>query len=82
MEVWLSHDMVGYAGLEALVYRAFARVMEQTESGHVVVHRARKQEQDVDDGTRNLNMCEGIVEGTKLAKVCKKDGTSVCAGQG
>lgn len=26
IQVWLSHDMQGYEGVETLVYRAFARV--------------------------------------------------------
>lgn len=68
VEVFLSHDMIGYVGLEALVYRAFARVMEQTESGHVVVRKVGDKE-DAQPESRNLNMCEGMLEGTKLAKV-------------
>ncbi|KAI8139382.1 hypothetical protein BJV82DRAFT_627046 [Fennellomyces sp. T-0311] len=66
VEVFLSHDMRGYAGLEALVYRSFARVMEQTESGHVVVRKIGDKEDE--DQPRNLNICEGMVEGTKLAQ--------------
>ena len=69
VEVWLSHDMRGYVGLEALVYRAFARVMEQTESGHVVVRKIGDKEDEEDDQPRNLNICEGLLEGTKLAQV-------------
>ncbi|KAI7854051.1 maintenance of telomere capping protein 1 [Circinella umbellata] len=68
VEVWLSHDMRGYVGLEALVYRAFARVMEQTESGHVVVRKIGDKEDEEDDQPRNLNICEGLLEGTKLAQ--------------
>ncbi|KAI9494387.1 hypothetical protein BDB00DRAFT_818974 [Zychaea mexicana] len=59
--------MRGYVGLEALVYRSFARVMEQTESGHVVVRKIGDKE-DEDEQPRNLNLCEGLIEGTKLAK--------------
>ncbi|KAI9320756.1 maintenance of telomere capping protein 1 [Dichotomocladium elegans] len=59
--------MVGYGGLEALVYRAFARVMEQTESGHVVVRKVGDKEDEAAD-KRELNLCEGLREGTKLAK--------------
>lgn len=68
VEIWLSHDMVGYSGVEALVYRAFARVMEQTESGQVIVRKGMDEDHD-EDAPRDLNMCEGVVEGTKLAKV-------------
>ncbi|CAO3596151.1 unnamed protein product [Absidia cylindrospora] len=67
VEIWLSHDMIGYNGVEALVYRAFARVMEQTESGQVIVRKGMGDEHD-EEAARDLNMCEGVVEGTKLAK--------------
>lgn len=75
VEVWLAHDMVGYVGVEALVYRAFAKVMEQTEAGDVVVRKgdsatgekAATVEGSVEE--RDLNLCDGIEEGVKLAKV-------------
>lgn len=67
VEVWLSHDMEGYSGLDALVYRAFARVMEHTESGQVVV-RNPGGEVDTSTQTRNLNICDSLIDGTKLAK--------------
>ncbi|CAO3638866.1 unnamed protein product [Mucor fragilis] len=72
VEVWLAYDMVGYTGLEALVYRAFARVMEHTESGQVVVRNPNSDDaankQDMDPAHRDLNMCDSTVDGTKLAK--------------
>ncbi|GFZ47466.1 hypothetical protein JCM24511_05210 [Saitozyma sp. JCM 24511] len=37
LELWLSHPMVGYQGVESVVYRAWTRVLEQTESGELVV---------------------------------------------
>lgn len=37
LELWLTHPMVGYAGVEGVVYRAWMRVLEQTESGEIVV---------------------------------------------
>lgn len=67
VEVWLAYDMVGYVGLEALVYRSFARVMEHTETGQVVV-RNPKVENNKSPEERNLNICESLVDGTKLAK--------------
>ncbi|KAI8067871.1 hypothetical protein BC940DRAFT_256759 [Gongronella butleri] len=66
VEVWLSHEMKGYHGIDALVYRSFARVMEQTETGQVIVRKAFQD--DEEHNTRELNMCDGVVEGTKLAK--------------
>jgi hypothetical protein len=70
VEVWLAYDMVGYTGLEALVYRAFARVMEHTESGQVVVRNPETDDKKpaVDPAHRDLNMCDSFVDGTKLAK--------------
>ncbi|EIW67013.1 hypothetical protein TREMEDRAFT_15245, partial [Tremella mesenterica DSM 1558] len=37
LELWLTHPMVGYAGVEGVVYRAWLRILEQTESGELVV---------------------------------------------
>ncbi|RUP20059.1 hypothetical protein BC936DRAFT_139274 [Jimgerdemannia flammicorona] len=74
VEVWLAHDMVGYVGVEALVYRAFAKVMEQTEAGEVVVRKGNSANGEnaatveKGDEERDLNICEGIEEGVKLAK--------------
>ncbi|KAI9486842.1 MAG: maintenance of telomere capping protein 1 [Benjaminiella poitrasii] len=69
VEVWLAYDMVGYVGLESLVYRAFARVMEYTESGQVVVRSPdNKQSDPTDPASLNLNMCDSVLDGTKLAK--------------
>lgn len=60
--------MVGYNGLEALVYRAFARVMEHTESGQVVVRNPESDDNKPNTAERDLNMCDSLVDGTKLAK--------------
>ncbi|KAI8882776.1 hypothetical protein K501DRAFT_220624 [Backusella circina FSU 941] len=68
VEVWLSYDMVGYTGLEGLVYRAFARVMENTESGQVVVRNPEENKKMDDPTYRELNMCDSLIDGTKLAK--------------
>ncbi|KAG2200157.1 hypothetical protein INT47_012438 [Mucor saturninus] len=69
VEVWLAYDMVGYTGLEALVYRAFARVMEHTETGQVIVRNPDSDDKkSVDPSHRDLNMCDSLVDGTKLAK--------------
>lgn len=32
IQVWLSHDLEGYDGVETLVYRALARVCDSLES--------------------------------------------------
>ncbi|KAF9185643.1 hypothetical protein BGZ51_002528 [Haplosporangium sp. Z 767] len=70
VEVWLAHDMIGYVGVESLVYRAFSKVMEQTEGGDVVVHQGAgtNQNEDVAPEDRQLNACEGYEQAIKLAK--------------
>ncbi|KAG0349354.1 hypothetical protein BG004_007538 [Podila humilis] len=69
VEIWLAHDMVGYVGVEALVYRAFSKVMEQTEGGDVIVHQgAGNQNEEVEPENRQLNACEGYEQAVKLAK--------------
>lgn len=73
VEIWLAHDMVGYVGLEALVNRSFAKVMEQTAAGEVVVHKGNgTHSEDVDPEDRQLNACDGYEQAVKLAKVRKK----------
>jgi hypothetical protein len=78
VEVWLIHDMVGYVGVEYVVYRAWMKIMEQVEGGDVVVRKGNEARQD-DDEKRDLNVCEGFVEAMKLAKVCKERRNSLCA---
>ncbi|KAG9292243.1 hypothetical protein G9A89_023963 [Geosiphon pyriformis] len=69
VEVWLAHDMVGYIGVESLVYRAFMKVMEQVEGGDIVMRKGNESKRrDSDAGTyRDLNFCEGFVEAVGLA---------------
>ncbi|KAI8355105.1 maintenance of telomere capping protein 1 [Choanephora cucurbitarum] len=64
VEVYLTYEMEGYTGLEALVYRAFARVMEHTESGQVTVHQTVKQEGE----QRQLKMAKSVKEGLEAAE--------------
>ena len=37
LELWLAHPMTGYAGVESVVYKAWTNILEQTESGELVV---------------------------------------------
>ncbi|WVQ75399.1 hypothetical protein IAR50_005019 [Cryptococcus sp. DSM 104548] len=37
LELWLSHPMEGYAGVEGVIYRSWARILEQTDSGELIV---------------------------------------------
>ncbi|KAJ7169542.1 maintenance of telomere capping protein 1 [Mycena filopes] len=71
IQVWLSHDMRGYEGIESLVYRALARIMEQVEGGDLIVNRgeeSRPKESANSDTPRDLNAVEGYEAAVKLAQ--------------
>ncbi|KAI1797647.1 maintenance of telomere capping protein 1 [Ganoderma leucocontextum] len=69
IQVWLSHDMQGYAGIESLVYRALSRIMEQVEGGDLVVNRGDEaRTKDAVDGKRDLNAVEGYDAALKLSQ--------------
>ncbi|GAA5872787.1 hypothetical protein JCM3774_006330 [Rhodotorula dairenensis] len=80
IEVSLSHDMVGYDGVEALVYRGMAKIMDQIEGGTLVVNSAAaaaaaaktttgdEAEETDDNDVRDLNVIDGLSEGWKLAE--------------
>ncbi|TFK57467.1 hypothetical protein OE88DRAFT_1671478 [Heliocybe sulcata] len=70
IQVWLSHDMQGYDGVESLVYRALARIMEQVEGGDLIVNRGdeSKPKDTPSDSKRDLNAVEGLEAATKLAQ--------------
>lgn len=66
--------MVGYVGLESLVYRAFMKIMEQVEGGDIVVRKGNesKSYDSEDEVHRELNVCEGFIEAGGIAKVIKR----------
>jgi hypothetical protein len=69
IQVWLSHDMRGYDGIEALVYRALARIMEQVEGGDLIVNRGEESRpKETNSGPRELNPVEGYEAAFKLAQ--------------
>jgi len=69
IQVWLSHDMKGYEGIESLVYRALARIMEQVEGGDLVVNRGEEaRPKESEDSVRDLNAVEGFETASKLAQ--------------
>ncbi|KAK4050535.1 hypothetical protein OIO90_005002 [Microbotryomycetes sp. JL221] len=70
IEVTLSHDMVGYEGVETLVYRGLAKVMESVEGGSLVLNQKddKGRKSTSDDEERNLNMISGLQEGWKGAE--------------
>ncbi|KAH8120562.1 maintenance of telomere capping protein 1 [Phellopilus nigrolimitatus] len=68
IQVWSSHDMEGYDGVESLVYKALARVMEQVDGGDLVVNKGRESKPREKDSPRNMNAVEGIETAFRLAE--------------
>ncbi|KAJ6519503.1 maintenance of telomere capping protein 1 [Mycena sanguinolenta] len=69
IQVWLSHDMTGYEGIESLVYRALARIMEQVEGGDLIVNRGNESRpKESADTPRDLGAVEGFEAASKLAQ--------------
>ncbi|KZT74868.1 hypothetical protein DAEQUDRAFT_753566 [Daedalea quercina L-15889] len=69
IQVWLSHDMAGYDGVESLVYRALSRILEQVEGGDLVVNRGdESRPKEPTNGKRELNAVEGFEAALKLAQ--------------
>jgi len=69
IQVWLSHDMTGYEGIESLVYRALARIMEQVEGGDLIVNRGNESRpKESVDTPRDLGAVEGFEAASKLAQ--------------
>ncbi|THH16828.1 hypothetical protein EW146_g3875 [Bondarzewia mesenterica] len=70
IQVWLSHDMKGYDGVESLVYNALTRVMEQVDGGDLIVNRGNesKPKESSKDSEREMNAVEGFEPALKLAQ--------------
>jgi hypothetical protein len=64
LELWLSHPMVGYGGVEGVVYRAWSKILDQTESGELVIVWSPEREGQ-DDAERSINPIEGWEAGWK-----------------
>lgn len=56
--------MAGYAGVEGVIYRAFTKILEQTESGELIIVWSPEKEGQ-DDGERAINPAEGWEEAWK-----------------
>lgn len=71
LKVGIYHDMVGYPHIDKIVYDVFDKVMGQVEGGSLVVQKGRegKPRTTTSIQTRDLNICEGLDEAIKLAKV-------------
>ncbi|GLB36411.1 putative family of unknown function (DUF5427) [Lyophyllum shimeji] len=68
IQVWLSHDMQGYDGVESLVYRSLSRIMEQVEGGDLVVNRGEESRPKATETERNFNSVDGYDAAVKLAQ--------------
>ncbi|ODO01649.1 hypothetical protein I350_06473 [Cryptococcus amylolentus CBS 6273] len=71
LELWLSHPMQGYAGVEGVIYRAWARILEQTDSGELIViwSPAPTPGTDENEGEgRSINPVEGWEAAWDLSK--------------
>ncbi|KAJ3790342.1 maintenance of telomere capping protein 1 [Lentinula aff. detonsa] len=70
IQIWLSHDMTGYDGIENIVYRAMTRILEQVEGGDLIVNRGQESRPRDDAGSaaRDLNTVEGYEAAVKLSQ--------------
>ncbi|KAF8320060.1 hypothetical protein DL93DRAFT_2032307, partial [Clavulina sp. PMI_390] len=70
IQVWLSHDLEGYDGVETLVYRSLARILEQVEGGDLVVNKGNESRPKDQTGEvkRELNVVEGFETALKLSR--------------
>ncbi|OCF31385.1 hypothetical protein I316_06990 [Kwoniella heveanensis BCC8398] len=67
LELWLTHPMVGYSGVEGVIYRAWVRILEQTESGELIVvwsppaavEGEKTGSNAENDGDRSINPIDG-----------------------
>ncbi|EJU00986.1 hypothetical protein DACRYDRAFT_22821 [Dacryopinax primogenitus] len=76
IQVWLSHDMHGYEGVESLVYRSLTKIMEQVEGGDLVVNKgneSKPRNTPAYEGERDLNAVEGYEQALKLAQANLED---------
>ena len=67
--------MVGYPNIDKIVYDVFDKVMAQVEGGSLVVQKGREGKRrgsESQSQKRDYNVCEGLDEALKLAKVTLK----------
>ncbi|KAF9473312.1 hypothetical protein BDN70DRAFT_885975 [Pholiota conissans] len=73
IQVWLSHDMQGYEGVESLAYRSLARVLEQVQGGDLVVNRGNESRPKEGVTGRDLNAVDSYETALKLSQVNIED---------
>ncbi|GJJ09591.1 hypothetical protein Clacol_003814 [Clathrus columnatus] len=74
IEIWLSHDMRGYDGVESLVYECMTKVLEQVEGGDLVVNKGTESRpKDSNGRERELGGVDGYEAAAKLAQANIED---------
>ncbi|EGN95767.1 hypothetical protein SERLA73DRAFT_186984 [Serpula lacrymans var. lacrymans S7.3] len=74
IQVWLSHDMKGYDGVESIVFHALTKVMEQVGSGDLTVNRVDEVRNTTEsEDTPALNTVDGYDAAIKLAQANLSD---------
>ena len=67
--------MVGYPNIDKIVYDVFDKIMAQVEGGSLVVQKGREGKRrgsESQNQKRDYNVCEGLEEALKLAKVFRQ----------
>ena len=67
--------MEGFPDIDKLVYDVFDKVMGQVEGGSLIVQKGREgtsRSSESQNQKRDYNVCEGLDEAVKLAKVSLK----------
>jgi len=61
--------LTGYGGVEGVIYRAWTRILEQTESGELIIVWSPPEDAMEDElSARNINPVDGWDEGWKAAE--------------
>lgn len=63
LDVWVSHDMVGYDGIADVVYAGLAKSLELIEGGELVVNTQKSTE-----STRDINLLDNLDAATQLTQ--------------
>ncbi|CED84988.1 Maintenance of telomere capping protein 1, Mtc1 [Phaffia rhodozyma] len=75
IEIWLSHEMFGYDGVEGVVYRSLSKILEQVEGGELIVNRGKTDPVPRSNSgkERDLNAIQGMAVASKVAEAGLKE---------
>ena len=65
LEVWISHDLVGYDGITDVVYNGLSKTLENISGGQLIVNSTKS---DSNDDLRNLNPLDNINAAIQLTE--------------